>query len=91
MYVYLPTVDPGTARVLKCTFMWTFFTKYVPQYCLIYRWMNLQMQSPVYGGLAGLSTLKMVPLTPALLKGQLYIVYLYPHTHTHTYTFVDIS
>lgn len=27
-----------------------FFTKYVPQYYLIYRWMNLQMQNPVYGG-----------------------------------------
>ena len=43
----------------------------------------------IWRGLAGLSTLKMVPLTPALLKGQLYILYLYPqHTHTYTYTHI---
>lgn len=59
---YLPDV---CIYICTCTYLqWTleqhgfemhfhvdfFFTKYVPQYCLIYRWMNLQMQSPVYGG-----------------------------------------
>ena len=44
----------------------------------------------IWSGLAGLSTLKMVPLTPALLKGQLYIVYLYPYTHTHTHIYIHI-
>lgn len=59
---YLPDV---CIYICTCTYLqWTleqhgfemhfhvdfFFIKYVPQYCLIYRWMNLQMQSPVYGG-----------------------------------------
>lgn len=54
VYTYVRVLTysgPWNSTGLKCTFMWTFFfTKYVPQYCLIYRWMNLQMQSPVYGG-----------------------------------------
>lgn len=73
-----------------------FFTKYVLQYYLICGWMNLQLQNPMYRGLAVKLYVDFqlckwcMPLTPMLFKGQLYNVYPYPCMRIYPYI-MDMS